>query len=78
MVRVLQLDVLSAERNGNWQLHLETFEQILFYDRAYDHQKYYKWGTIYLIDIKRLPATHTYLHDAFKNGFHSVCGNLIF
>ena len=52
------LDFLSAECNGNWQLHLETIEQMLFYDRAYDHQKYFKWGTINLIVMKRLRTTH--------------------
>ena len=45
---------------------------MLFYDSAYDHQIYFKWGTIYLIHMKRLPITHLDLQDAFMNGFHSV------
>ena len=40
---------------------------MLFYDPAYDHQKYFKWGTIYLIDMKRLLTTHPDLQDAFMN-----------
>ena len=38
----LLLKFLSAGRNGDWQLYLETFEQMLFYDRAYDHLKCFK------------------------------------
>ena len=64
-----------AERNSNWQLHLQTFEQMLFYDRTFDNEKYFKWETIYLIDMKRLPTTHADLHDAFMNGFQSVSCN---
>ena len=71
MVGVL-LNFLSAERDANWKLHLETFGQTLFYDRAYDHLKYFKWGSVYYIDMKRLPTTHQDLHDAFLNDFHVV------
>ena len=48
---------------------------MLFYDRTFDNEKYFKWETIYLIDMKRLPTTHADLHDAFMNGFQSVSCN---
>ena len=71
----LLLEFLLAEHNGNWQLQTETFAQMLFYNRDYDHQKYFKWRTMYLIDKKRLPTRHPDLHDAFMNSFHSVSPN---
>ena len=71
MVGVL-LNLLSVGRNGNWQLYLEILKQMLFYNGAYDHQIYFKWETIYLIHMKRLPTTHLDLQDAFMIGFHSV------
>lgn len=71
----LLLKFLSAERNGDWQLYLETFEQMLFYDRAYDHLKCFKQETVYLIDMKRLTTKHADIHDAFMNDFNSVSRN---
>ena len=47
----LLLDFLSAERDSDWNLHLETFQNMLSYDRAYDDYKYFLWGTIYIIDV---------------------------
>ena len=49
--------------------------ELLFYDRAYDHQMFFEWGTVYLIDMKRLLTTHPDLHDAFMNVFLTVSCN---
>ena len=68
----LLLDFLSAERDSDWNLHLETFQNMLNYDRAYDHYKYFLWGTIYIIDMLRLPEEHPELYEMYCNGFHTV------
>ena len=33
------LNFLAAERDSDWELHLETFQEMLAYDRANDHYK---------------------------------------
>ena len=36
----------AAERDADWNMHLETFQEMLWYDRAYDDYKYFTWGFI--------------------------------
>lgn len=69
------LNSLAAERDSNWDLHLETFKEMLTYDRAYDHYKYFTWGTIYLSDMLRLPTEHPDLYEKFQIGCHTVSRN---
>ena len=45
---------------------------MLIYDCAFDHYKYFKWGTIYAIDMTQLPSTHPELYQHFLNGYHTV------
>jgi len=71
MVNLL-LDFLAAERNADWLLHLETFKAMLKYDHAFDHYKYFNWGTIYIIDMLRLPTEHPELYQMFLQGCHIV------
>ena len=61
----LLLDFLHGERDSNWNLHLETFSAMLPYDRAYDHLNYFRWGTVYLVDMKMLPTTAPLVHKVF-------------
>lgn len=68
----LLLDFIAAERQSDWNLHLELFQEMLYYDRAYDHYKYFIWGLIYIIDMKKLPDNHPDLHENFINGYHAV------
>lgn len=68
----LLLDFIAAEREPNWNVHLETFTEMLKYDRAYDHYKYFKWGAVYLIDMHNLPSKHPELYQNFLGGYHTV------
>ena len=68
----LLLNCIAAERDSKWLLHLETFAEMLLYDRAYDHYKYFNWGLIYLLDMHELPMKHPELYDNFINGNHTV------
>lgn len=68
----LLLNAISAERDSDWNLHIETFKEMLNYDRAFDHFKYFKWGSIYIMDMMRLPIDHPDLHKRFRSGCHAV------
>ena len=68
----LLLDSIAAERDSMWELHLQCFNQMLDYDRAYDHLKYFKLGIVYLMDMQRLPEAHPDLFQQFKGGNHAV------
>ena len=68
----LLLNFLASERDSNWELHLESFKKMLSYDRAFDHYKYFVWGTIYIVDMLQLPEKHPELHQHFMNGCHTV------
>ena len=47
----LLLNFLSSESDS------DCFKEMLNYDRALDHYKYFLWGTIYAIDMSQLPST---------------------
>ena len=64
----LLLDFLAAEYQPNWNLHLETFRETLYYDCAYDY-KYFMWGIIYICDMEQLPLKHPYLYQKFIRGY---------
>ena len=71
----LLLDFLAAECDSDWKVHLETFKEMLCYDRAFDHFKYFTWGMIYYIDMMQLPEKHPELYEAFLKGYHTVSRN---
>ena len=63
---------LAAERESNWKVHLEIIREMIYYDRAFDHYKYFTWGMIYYFDMIRLPEKHPEIYNAFTNGYHTV------
>ena len=71
----LLLEFIAAERDSDWEKHLELFQQMLIYDRAYDHYRYFSWGLVYLCDMIELPKTHPFIYECFKNGMHTVSRN---
>ena len=71
MVFIL-LDSIEAERDANWQLHLDSFREMLPYDKAFDHYKYLSWGIIYLADMMMLPETYPDVYQNFLTGKHVV------
>ena len=69
----LLLDFVHADRDSNWNLHLETFNDMLPYDRAFDHQNYFRWGTVYISDMRMLPTTAPSVHREFtENRAHAI------
>ena len=51
MVETL-LNFIRANREGNWNLHLQSFADMLLWMTVYDHTNYARWGTIYLAEMK--------------------------
>ena len=51
-------DLLRADREGNWELHLDSLQRALFEFSAWDSTNYLHCAGIYLEDARRLPETH--------------------
>ena len=74
MVFVL-IEFVAAERESDWRKHLELFQEMIYYDRAYDHYCYFTWGMVCLCDMMSLPRSHPDLYDCFINGMYTVSRN---
>ena len=72
MVEIL-LCYIRAEREGDWNLHLESVAQMIPYFFAYDHLNYARWASVYLIDMKLLSNSAPLIEEEFLNGNHTVC-----
>ena len=66
MMEILQLFIYS-DRNSDWNAHLNGLAQMLPYDRAFDHLNYFRWGMVYLVDMRLLPESAPSIHDALAN-----------
>ena len=62
------LRFIRAEREGNWNLHINSFQEMLPLMTLYDHTNYTRWGTIYLADMQQLPETAPEVHSEFMDG----------
>ena len=67
MVETL-LDFIRAEREDNWELHLESFAAILPWLVVYDHNNYSRWGPVYLTEMRSLEKTAPEIYEEFKVG----------
>ena len=54
MVEIL-LMFTRAQREGNWSLHLHSFQRMIPYFMTYDHTNYARWGIIYVNEMHHLP-----------------------
>ncbi len=54
-----------AQRDGEWDLHLDTFAQMLSFFMSYYHLNYSRWGPVYVTEMHNLPET---VLSEFKNG----------
>ena len=66
MVEIL-LDFIWAEREGNWNLHLEAFAAMLPWLTIFDYANYAKWGPVYLAEVKNLQNTAPEVYAEFMN-----------
>ena len=68
----LVLQLIKAERTGNWKLHLCAVAVMVPYFFAMDRYNYSCWLPVYLSDIKQLETKHPRVHREFMNGNHVV------
>ena len=62
------LDFISAERDGDWIVHLTSFRDMMSLMALYDHFNYTRWGIIYLADMLELEHTAPDVHKEFLSG----------
>lgn len=67
LVEIL-LSFIRANRDGDWLLHLASFEAMLPWITIYDHLNYARWGPVYLADMKWLPKTAPDVYEEFLAG----------
>ena len=67
MVSIL-LRFTRAIREGDWELYLSSFSEMLPWFAAFDHVNYTRWGIVFLADMKRLPCTAPEVYQGFQHG----------
>lgn len=71
LVEIL-LSFIWANRDGDWLLHLASFEAMLPWLTVYDHLNYARWGPVYLADMKGLLKTAPVVYEEFLAGNFDV------
>ena len=61
-------DLIRADREGDWELHLYTVQRLLPLFAIFDKVNYLRWASLYLEDMRRLPETHPEVHRQFMEG----------
>ena len=69
---MILLNSIEAERDSNWQLHLDFFKSMLSYNKAFDHYKYFAWGIIYLANMEISAQKYPEVYNQFRAGKHTV------
>ena len=67
MVQIL-LDFIRAQRDGLWDMYLESFAAILPWLTIYDHTNYARWRPIVLTEMANLSTTAPDILNEFKKG----------
>ena len=65
-------DLLRADREGLWELHLDAVQRALYLFTAYDSTNYLRWCSLYLEDMRRLPETAPSVYENFAKGNFSI------
>ena len=60
-----------AIREGEWDLYLSSFSEMLPWFAVFDHVNYTRWGVVFLADMKLLPKTAPEVYVAF------LCGDFV-
>lgn len=67
MVHIVR-DLIRADREGNWYLHLHTVQALLPLFCIFDRTNYARWCSLYLEDMRRLPETAPEVYEMFCKG----------
>ena len=65
-------DLLRADREGNWELHMDAVQRALIIFAAFDCTNYMRWCSLYLEDMRRLPETAPSVYHNFTMGSFSA------
>ena len=65
-------DLLRADREGIWELHLDAVQRSLYLFAAFDSNNYLRWCSFYLEDMRRLPETAPSVYENFEKGSFSI------
>lgn len=71
MVFVL-LRFIKAEREANWELHLQSTAEMLPHFFSMDRTNYSRWFPVHLADMLQLGKTAPEVHREFLEGNHAV------
>ena len=71
IVEILR-NFITAERTGDWSLHLSTVKQMLPYYAAAGHNQYTKSAYLYYQQMSNLPVTNPDVYKAFAEGYHVI------
>ena len=71
MVQIL-LDFARSVKLGDWNLHLQSTENMLPWMFGYDRPNYARFLIYYLVTMQKLPETHPAIHQQFEQGNFSV------
>ena len=58
-------NLVRADREGNWVLHITAVQDVLSYFASIDYISYLTWCSVYLEDMKHLPDTASEIYEAF-------------
>ena len=67
MVGVLK-DLVRADREGNWELHLNSVQAALPLFAGCDRINYLRWASLYLEDMRKLQMDAPEVYENFKSG----------
>ena len=68
---------IRATRDGDWQLHLSSLDELCKYFFAHDKQKYARLIPLYLAEMSALETTDPDIHKEFMDGNFTVHKNKI-
>ena len=67
MVSILR-DLVRADREGTWDLHLQSVQAVLPLFARCDRINYLRWGSVYLEDMRKLAQDAPSVFENFKAG----------
>lgn len=63
---------ITADRTGDWKLHLKTITEMLPYLAAAGHNNYVKSCRVYLQDMHSLKLKNPDINKSFENGLNVI------
>ena len=67
MVYLLR-DLIRADREGNWRLHLHTLKSLMSLFAVCDRTNYLRWASLYLEDMMLIETAAPDVHQKFMQG----------